>query len=194
MTAELVVVGSSWGGIDALRVVLSALPADFPAAVAIAQHRAPGPGGVLIRFLQSSCVLPVLEAGDKDEMVPGTVYVAPADYHLLVDGRGFALSTDDLVQYSRPSADVLFETAAYEYGPRLVGVVLTGANADGAAGVVAIRGRGGHTVAQSPETSEKPTMPEAAIATGAVDSVLPLETIGAHLVACCQRRTSGARR
>ena len=193
MGADLVVIGSSWGGAEALREVLGALPVDYPAAVAIAQHRSPGSRGVLTHFLQKHCSLPVREADDKDPVVPGTVYLAPADYHLLVEGGAFALTTDEMVQYSRPSVDVLFETAAHHYGARVVGVVLTGANEDGADGIVAIHARGGHTVAQSPDTCERPEMPAAAIATGAVDVVLPLADIGPHLVALSRQRTGAQR-
>jgi two-component system, chemotaxis family, protein-glutamate methylesterase/glutaminase len=114
------------------------------------------------------------------------VYFAPADYHLLVEKGEFSLSVDEVVHHSRPSIDVLFESAADAYGPALIGVILTGANDDGAAGVKRIKSRGGLVVAQDPKTAEAPAMPAAAIATGAVDQVLPLEQIGPFLVERCQ--------
>jgi two-component system chemotaxis response regulator CheB len=126
--------------------------------------------------------LDVREAGDKDTIERGRVYVAPPDYHLLVEGDGFALSVDEQVQYSRPSIDVLFDTAADVYGDRLIGVVLTGANEDGAYGLTRVKRRGGVTIVQDPETAEKRTMPDAAIATGAADRVAPLDRVAALLV------------
>jgi two-component system chemotaxis response regulator CheB len=119
----------------------------------------------------------VREPADKEPIEPGAVYLAPADYHLLVEPDGFALSTDGPVQHSRPSIDVLFDTAADTYGDRLIGVILTGANADGAYGLSRIKRRGGTTIVQDPETAEKRAMPDAAIATGAADRVVPLEQI-----------------
>jgi two-component system chemotaxis response regulator CheB len=123
----------------------------------------------------------VREAGDKDSIQPGRVYLAPPDYHLLVEPEGFALSTDEAVQYSRPSIDVLFDSAADTYGDRLIGVLLTGANEDGAYGLRRVRRRGGVTIVQDPETAERRTMPDAAIAAGAADLVLPLDGIAPKL-------------
>jgi two-component system chemotaxis response regulator CheB len=183
MSYELVAIGASWGGLHALETVLGALPAGFPAPIAIAQHRAPDAGsGALTRMLSVRSGLDVREAGDKDPIEPGRVYLAPPDYHLLVEPGGFALSTDEHVQYSRPSIDVLFDTAADTYGPNLIAVVLTGANADGAYGIERVRRRGGATIVQDPETAEKRAMPDAAIATGAADRVVPLERIAPTLV------------
>ena len=176
---DLVVVGASWGGLAALGLVLSGLPRDFGAAVAIAQHRGVEPGdAVLADALGRKSALPVREVHDKDPIVPGWVHVAPSDYHLLVEQGGtFALSTDPREQYSRPSIDVLFESAADAYGASVIGIVLTGANEDGAAGLARIAERGGVAIVQDPETAEAREMPEAAIA-AAPATVLPLERIG----------------
>jgi two-component system chemotaxis response regulator CheB len=126
--------------------------------------------------------LQVCEAGDKDTICPGRVHVAPPDYHLYVEEGGFALSVDEAVQYSRPSIDVLFDSAADVYGARLIGVVLTGANDDGADGIRRIKRRGGATIAQDPKTAVRREMPDAAIATGDVDIVVPLDDIAGKLV------------
>jgi two-component system chemotaxis response regulator CheB len=122
--------------------------------------------------------VPVREVDDKEPIVPGTVYFAPPDYHLLVDrGPALALSTDELVNYSRPAIDVLFESAADFYGQSLGGIILTGANADGAAGLAAVRREGGVTIVQQPDTAASSMMPQAALDTGPVDFVLPLDGI-----------------
>ena len=184
---DLVAVGVSWGGLHALSVLVAGLPARFPAAVAVVQHRGvDSEAGALAGILSGRGPLEVREVDDKDPVVPGRVHLAPADYHLLVERDGFALSTDERVSFSRPSVDVLFESAADVYGPRLIGVVLTGANEDGAAGVRRIKARGGVTFAEDPQTAERPDMPRAAIATGAVDRVLPLAEIPPALVELCE--------
>lgn len=182
MVMKLIVVGCSWGGLQALRYILGSIPRGFEPSIAVAQHRSPGsdPGG-LAAVLERHCVLPIKEVDDKDPILPGEVYLAPADYHLLVERGSFALSVDHKVQFSRPSVDVLFESAADAYGRELMGVVLTGANRDGAAGITRIKSRGGVTVAQDPVTAEKVAMPEAAIATGMVDHILPLADIGSFI-------------
>ena len=188
---ELAVIGASWGGLQALTTVLSSLVReDLRASVVIAQHRSPDSAeGLLPRLLGYSSTVPVREAGDKEPIDPATIYVAPPDYHLLIEERHFALATDARVQFARPSIDVLFETAAEAYGDRVLGVILTGANADGAAGLRAIREHGGLTVVQDPSTAERSTMPAAALAATAVDAVLPLEEIGPFLVRhCCKER------
>jgi two-component system chemotaxis response regulator CheB len=175
--------GASWGGLQALETVLSGLPRDFRTPIVIAQHRAADSGsGALSRMLSVRSGLDVCEAGDKDGIEEGHVYLAPPDYHLLVEAGGFALSTEDTVQYSRPSIDVLFDSAADTFSDELVAVVLTGANADGAYGVERVKRRGGVVIVQDPATAEKREMPDAAIATGAVDHVLPLEAIPSKLM------------
>jgi two-component system chemotaxis response regulator CheB len=182
LTYELVAIGASWGGLHALETVLGGLPDGFRTPIAIAQHRAADAGsGALSRVLSLRSGLDVCEAGDKDAIEPGGVYLAPPDYHLLVEPTGFALSTEAVVQHSRPSIDVLFESAADTYRERLIGVVLTGANEDGALGTERIKRRGGVTIAQEPSTAARSEMPAAAIATGAVDHVLALEDIAPKL-------------
>ena len=185
--SHLVVIGCSWGGLHAVGRVLEALPANFGAAVAIAQHRsADSDGDLLVRVLQARTSLPVREIEDKDAIEDGRIYLAPPDYHVLVEPGTFALSVDERVQYSRPSIDVLFESAADAYGPRLVGVVLTGANEDGAAGLRRIKERGGVAVVQDPGDAEMPAMPAAAIAAAEPDRILPLAEIAADLVRLCE--------
>jgi two-component system, chemotaxis family, protein-glutamate methylesterase/glutaminase len=182
LTYELVAIGASWGGLHALETVLGGLPDGFRTPIAIAQHRAADSGsGALSRVLSLRSGLDVCEAGDKDAIEPGGVYLAPPDYHLLVEPTGFALSTEAVVQHSRPSVDVLFESASDTYRERLIGVVLTGANEDGALGIERIKRLGGVTIAQEPSTAARPEMPAAAIATGAVDHVLALEDIAPKL-------------
>jgi two-component system chemotaxis response regulator CheB len=136
-------------------------------------------------LLQRHIERPVNEPHDKDPIESGHVYVAPPDYHLLVDGSRFALSLDARVQYARPSIDVLFESVAESYRDRAVGIVLTGANADGAAGLAAIKRNGGVGIVQDPRTATRATMPEAAIAAAQADAVLPLEDIGPFLYGLC---------
>lgn len=182
MPPELIVMGASWGGLQALEVILGALPPEFATPVVIAQHRAiDSATGALQQMLAHHSGHAVSEPGDKDPIESGQVYIAPADYHLLVEPDGFALSTDAAVHYSRPSIDVLFDSAADVYSDRLAAVILTGANDDGAYGITRVRRRGGVTIAQDPATAERPAMPEAAIATGSVQHVLPLEEIGPFL-------------
>jgi two-component system, chemotaxis family, protein-glutamate methylesterase/glutaminase len=182
MKRRLAVVGASWGGFEAVASLLAALDADLDLAVVVAQHRGPDVSeGVLTRWLQARCPLAVQEVDDKDEIVPGRVYLAPPDYHLLVDDGFFSLSVDDAVRFSRPSIDVLFESAAETYGDAVVAVVLTGANDDGCRGVLAVKDAGGVVYVQDPSTAERAEMPNAAIGTGVVDRVLPLPAIAAVL-------------
>jgi two-component system chemotaxis response regulator CheB len=180
---ELIVIGASWGGLSALEQVLGGLPDGFATPIAIAQHRAVDSGsGALSWMLGRRVGRDVCEAGDKDPIEPGRVYVAPPDYHLLVEPDGFALSTEGVVHHARPSIDVLFDSAADVYAERLVAVILTGANDDGAHGTMRVRRRGGMTIAQEPASAERPEMPVAAIATGAVRQVVPLDEIAPLMV------------
>jgi two-component system chemotaxis response regulator CheB len=179
MTYDLVVVGASWGGLAAFGKLLQALPHPVDTPIVLAQHRsADAPEGALRSLLQSSSSMPVLEAEDKEPIRRGHVYVAPADYHLLVEQGTFALSTDARVQFSRPSIDVLFESAADAYGAGVVGIILTGANEDGARGLARIKEAGGVAIVQSPVEAERRAMPDAAIAHAHADAVLPLEALG----------------
>jgi two-component system, chemotaxis family, protein-glutamate methylesterase/glutaminase len=179
-----IVIGGSAGALEALAVILPALPSSCDVPIVVVVHLPPAAPSLLPAVLQPWTALLVKEVDDKEPVVGRTIYVAPSNYHLLVErDRTFALSVDDLVHYSRPAIDVLFESASEVYGPRLAGVVLTGANADGAAGLAAIKKRGGLTIAQAPGSAAVPTMPQAAIDTGAVDHVLPPAEIAALLLA-----------
>jgi two-component system chemotaxis response regulator CheB len=179
---ELLVIGASWGGLRAVGTVLADLGNDSPAAIVVAQHRGPASGERLAQLLQRQTVLPVREAEDKDELAPGSVYLAPPDYHTLIESDGtIALSTDELVRHARPSIDVLFRSAAEAYRERCVGVVLTGANEDGAEGLALIKQLGGVAVVQDPRTAERREMPSAAIEATNADVVLPLDEIGLFL-------------
>jgi len=182
---DLVVVGTSWGGLQALGTLLEGLPPRFGLPIVVAQHRAPDSSTILVRLLQARSSLVIREASDKDELQPGCVYIAPPDYHLLVERGTVALSTEEAVRYSRPSIDVMFESAADAYGERLVGVILTGANDDGALGLKRIRDGGGAAVVQDPASAERREMPEAAIAAVASAKVLPLEEIGSFMGQVC---------
>jgi two-component system chemotaxis response regulator CheB len=177
----LVVVGASFGGFDALKVVLGALPAAFPCALAIVQHQG-SPGTGLAALLQRYTALVVVDAEDKDDTVPGVAYVAPPGYHLLAERGSLALSIDPPVLHARPSIDVLFESAADVYGPGVIGVILTGTGRDGAAGLTRIKQHGGLAIVQDPATAARAAMPEAALASTVVDWILPLEQIGPRLI------------
>lgn len=174
--------GTSWGGLSALSTVISALPSTFALPVVAVQHRSPDAAGFLAELLQSRTKLCVVEVDDKRPIAAGYVYVAPPNYHLLVDRGFFSLTTDAPVRYSRPSIDVTFGSVADEYGRGAVGIVLTGANEDGALGLKRIADRGGHAIVQDPETAEGPTMPRAALRLVPRARVLPLERIASHLV------------
>jgi two-component system chemotaxis response regulator CheB len=187
MTRRLVAVGCSWGGLAALSALLGRLPAELDAALVVAQHRAEETSS-LEELLRLRSRLPVREAEDKDELEPGRVYLAPAGYHVLVQQGHLALSTDEPVEYSRPSLDVLFETAADAYGSRCVGVVLTGANADGAEGLARVRAAGGTAIVQDPATAERAEMPAAALEAAPDARVLSLEELPAALVELCGTR------
>jgi two-component system chemotaxis response regulator CheB len=161
---RLVAMGASWGGLDVLRDVLQDLPAELNAAVVIAQHRSAESHPTAFRDLLSAVTrLRVREAGDKDEIHPGTAYIAAPDYHLLVDPGAVSLSTDEPVLFARPSIDVLLESAAESYRERCVGVVLTGANNDGARGLARVVELGGTAIVQDPETAQRDEMPRAAL-------------------------------
>jgi two-component system, chemotaxis family, protein-glutamate methylesterase/glutaminase len=170
---DAVAIGASAGGIEALNVILPALPAAFGAAVLVVMHlRADSPSHLPETF-GYRCPLPVIEPDAGEMVLPGRVHCAPPGYHMLIDdARTVALSIDSTVRYSRPSIDVLFESAAHAYGERLLGILLSGANDDGAHGLGVIRAMGGYTWVQDPHTALSTTMPRAAIERGAVDEVL----------------------
>ncbi len=185
----LVAVGGSAGGLDAMRTILSALPPAFDGTMVLVQHRA-RESDTLAEVLQTASALPVVEVEDKDPIRPGCVYVAPADYHLLVEPGHFALSTDEPVLFSRPSIDVFFESVADAYGARALGVVLTGANSDGALGLRRIVERGGGALVQAPATAEAPTMPRAALEAVPEARALPLPELAAAIAAWAGERAA----
>ena len=180
---ELVVIGTSLGGLNALIAVLGSLPPSIAVPLCVVQHRSPDIAGQgLATLLQEHTRLTVIEAEDKMPLSPGTVFLAPADYHLLVEERGrLALSTEGPVRAARPAIDVLFETAAEAYGPAVLGVLLTGASADGAEGIATLKRRGARVIVQDPESAESPTMPAAGIAAASVDYVVALGDIGRYV-------------
>lgn len=182
MSFPLIVIGTSLGGFYALKTMLRGIPGTFKAPIAIVQHRDKFSGSMLRHSLQQDSALPIQDVEDKDLIQPGQIYLAPANYHLLVEAGQFALSTDPPVMFARPSIDVLFESAAEVYRDRVIGVVLTGANRDGAQGLAQIKTNGGFAIAQDPKTAYCPIMPEAAIAATTVDAVLSMEDIAPMLV------------
>ena len=181
---DAIAIGTSAGGVEALSILLPALPAGLRASVFIVLHLPRERPSLLAEIFTPKCALKVKEAEDKMRVEPGTVYFAPPDYHLLLDGGPqLALSIDELVHFSRPSIDVLFESAADIYGERLMGIILTGANDDGAAGLASIHRSGGVTIVQEPDSAQVPLMVLAALRRTAADFVLPLEGIAGLLQA-----------
>ncbi len=182
MFFDLIVVGASWGGLDALTSLAHGLPPDFAVPVVIVQHRGPDTDSLLAELLQEWTGRTVREAEDKEPIEPGHIYVAPGNYHLLVEEGYFSLTTEAPVRYSRPSIDVTFGSAAHTYGERVIGVVLTGANEDGSRGLQCIYEYGGYCVVQDPATAEVGTMPAAALNRVPRATKLPLADIQRHLV------------
>jgi two-component system chemotaxis response regulator CheB len=178
----MVVIGGSAGSLDVVLSIVSQLPPDTAATIAVVVHRKNAPVSPLASLLEARTTLPVKEVEDKEPILPGTVYLAPPDYHLLVEGRGsFSLDCSEKIHYSRPSIDITFESAAEQFGPALLGVLLSGANADGAEGLARIREAGGYTVVQDPQTAEIDYMPRQAIARGAACAVVPAKDLGGYL-------------
>ena len=176
--ARFVAIGASAGGVEALLEMLPALPPTFALPVAVVLHLPEERESVLVELLARRCARPVLEAGDKVAATPGTFYIAPAGYHLLLEpDLSFSLSCDAPERFSRPSIDVLFSSAADAVGPDLVAVLLTGANDDGARGLADVAARGGLAVVQDPARARSAEMPRAAIALSPPDFVLPLDGI-----------------
>lgn len=180
---QAVVIGTSAGGLDALAQVLPVLPANFPIPVLIVLHISPNSDSFLVEYLNNRCQVRVKEAEEKEFLQPGTVYFAPPDYHLLVEeDRSLSISNSEKVNYSRPSIDVLFETASWAFGKNLIAVLMTGANWDGAQGMKLIKESGGYTICEDPKTAAVARMPESAIELMHPDAILKLEKIGPHLV------------
>jgi two-component system chemotaxis response regulator CheB len=177
-----VVTGGSSGGVDALITVLSQVPEDFALPVLVVQHLHPSDGGSFAAHLARETALPVIEPCDKEPIEPGRVYTAPANYHMLVEDPGsIALSVDEKVNWSRPSIDVLFESAAVAWGRGVIAVLLSGASTDGTKGLAAIRDAGGVALVQDPDTAETPLMPRSAVLAGEADEIRKPEDLGKRL-------------
>ncbi|MEO5358484.1 MAG: chemotaxis protein CheB [Nitrospirae bacterium YQR-1] len=190
MKYEAVVIGASAGGLDALKTLLVNLPVDFPLPIVVVLHLHRDTKDELIKFLSTEVQLKIKYAEDKEKTRKGCVYIAPPDYHLLVeDDRTFSLSVDALVNYSRPSIDVLFESASDVFREHIIGIILTGANSDGSVGLKRIKERGGMAIVQNPQSAQYPAMPTAATAETEVDYILDIEAIADKiqetLMICC---------
>jgi two-component system chemotaxis response regulator CheB len=180
--AQAVVIGVSAGAVEALSAILPGLPGNYPVPVIVVVHLPPDKKSVMAELFDAKCEMIVKEAEDKEKLQAGTVYFAAPDYHLLVeDEKILSLSNEEAVHYSRPSVDVLFESAADAYGGGLVGIVMTGANSDGAEGLRAIADRGGETIIQDPELAYASPMPRAALALCPNAKVMTLEQIADYL-------------
>ena len=178
-----VVIGSSAGGIHALSKVLSSFPKAFPIPIIIVQHLHPQSKSQLASILQTKTELHVKEADEKETVEAGTVYIAPPNYHLLIEiDESLSLSIEERVNYARPAVDVLFDSAIDVYHDKIIGIILTGANNDGAQGLKRIKQAGGYAVVQDPETAEVESMPRAACEACPVDKVLPLAEIGPYVL------------
>jgi two-component system chemotaxis response regulator CheB len=185
---EIVVIGASAGGIEAISTVLRGLPSTFPVPIAIVQHRAKGPRGLLAHVLNRATSLRVKDAKSGDELRSGSVYIAPGDMHLKInDDRAVALTTGPKVCFARPSVDVLFASAVAVYGSRVLAILLTGGNSDGTEGALIVRDAGGIVIAQDRASSQQFSMPGSAITAGAVSFILPLGEIGPRLVSLTTR-------
>lgn len=179
---DVIAIGASAGGVEALGVLLPALPKGFTASVVVVLHLPPDRESLLVELFSHRCALPVREPEDKEPLAPGTIYFAPPGYHLLVErDKTFSLSLEPPVNFSRPSIDVFFESVAYSLGPRAMGLLLTGANDDGARGLKALQQKGGRVWVQSPDDAQNRQMPQAALAQVVPDAVLTLEQLAAQL-------------
>jgi two-component system chemotaxis response regulator CheB len=188
MAFEIVVIGTSTGGLKALQALLSGLPGDFSLPIVIVQHRGKDSDNGLSEYLSECSSLPVSEPEDKEPLLDGHVYLASRDYHLMIENRDFALSTVPPVRFARPSIDVLFESVADAFQTRAIGVILTGANSDGARGLAAIKSRGGLTIVEEPGSAACRELPDAAIALAMPDWILPLHQIAPQLITVCESR------
>ena len=179
---KAVVIGASAGAVQALQTILPSLPASYSLPVLVVVHVPPDRANVLLPLFQAKCRIAVKEAEDKEPVIGGAIYFAPSDYHLLVEtDKSLALSTDEAVNYSRPSIDVLFQSAADAYGPELVGVILTGANHDGAAGLKAVMDAGGVAIVEDPAGAYAPAMPHAALDACSTATIMNLDAIASYL-------------
>ncbi|TND10214.1 MAG: two-component system, chemotaxis family, response regulator CheB [Bacteroidetes bacterium] len=178
MKYEAIVIGASSGGLNALTFLFSALPPGFSIPIIVVQHVGSRSDSQWIDLLNDKSKLHIKEADEKEKIEPGHTYIAPPNYHLLVEkDKTFSLAASERVNFARPSIDVLFESAAEAYKDKLIGIILTGSNADGTAGMQKVKACGGLAIVQDPETAESPLMPASVIANTAIDYVLPLENI-----------------
>ncbi len=178
MRYKAVVMGSSAGGINALKVILPAIPADFPVPIFIVQHISALSDNYMAKFLNNLSKIRVKEADEKEKIEASTAYIAPPNYHLLVEEDfTLSLSVEEKINYSRPSIDITFETSALAYGRQLVGIVLTGANSDGSKGLLTVKQHGGYTIVQNPLEAESNIMPLAAIKLVKPHAILSLHQI-----------------
>jgi two-component system, chemotaxis family, protein-glutamate methylesterase/glutaminase len=186
---KAIVIGASAGGMDAIRKILNQLPVPSKMAVIIVQHISPRSENYWLKILAKACKMDVKEAEEKETIKNDTVYVAPPGYHLLVEKSfDLSLSSDEQVNYSRPSIDVLFETAADAYKDALIGIVLTGANKDGSEGLKKIKLNGGLTIVEDPQSAEVNTMPLAAAKIAEPHHILPLEKIAELLISIIEHK------
>ena len=188
MAYSVVAIGTSWGGLAALTKLLGSLPTDFAIPVVVVQHRSKDSEHLLVQLLQDATDLQVCEIEDKDPLTAGRVHVAPANYHVLIEDGYASLTIEEPVRFSRPSIDVMFTSAADTYRSAAIGVVLTGANEDGARGLAHIAKRGGRALVQDPKTAEIPIMPEAAIRAVPTGEILPLERLAPRLIELSRAR------
>jgi two-component system chemotaxis response regulator CheB len=179
---DVVAIGASAGGVEALHTVAASLPGDFPVPVLIVQHMDPRHKSMLAALLARRCRLRVKQASNDEDMHGGTMYIAQPDMHLIVRSGRLVLTDTKQVHFSRPSIDILFQSVADTYGDRAIGVILSGTGVDGADGIRAIKAKGGTTLVQDPASAAHAGMPNAARATNCVDFTLPLEEIGLALV------------
>jgi two-component system, chemotaxis family, protein-glutamate methylesterase/glutaminase len=194
MPYSIVAMGTSWGGLSALSKLLGRLPEEFSIPIVVVQHRSKDSDRLLVQLLQDATGLKVCEIEDKDVLCAGTVHVAPADYHVLVESGYLSLTLEEPVRFSRPSIDVMFASAADAYGPATIGVILTGANEDGARGLADIVKRGGCALIQDPKTAEIRIMPEAAFKASPTAEVLSLDHLASRLIELAEPVEAGRRK
>ena len=194
MPYSVVAVGTSWGGLSAMTKLLGGLPAGYPIPIVVVQHRSKDSDMLLVRLLQDATELKVCEIEDKDVLCAGTVHIAPADYHVLIEPGYLSLTIEEPVRFSRPSIDVMFTSAADTYGTGAIGVVLTGANEDGAGGLARIVRAGGRGLIQDPKTAEIPIMPAAAIRAVPTAEVVPLDKLALRLIQLSEEKPRVGRR
>jgi two-component system chemotaxis response regulator CheB len=194
MPYSVVALGTSWGGLSAMTKLLGALPAGYPIPIVVVQHRSKDSDMLLVRLLQDATELNVCEIEDKDVLCAGTVHIAPADYHVLIEPGYLSLTIEEPVRFSRPSIDVMFTSAADTYGTGAIGVVLTGANEDGAGGLARIVRAGGRGLIQDPKTAEIPIMPAAAIKAVPTAEVVPLDKLAPRLIQLSEEKPRVERR